>query len=188
MSEEWKDVVGYENKYQVSNLGRVKSLYLINRQTIIPRERILSQGYNLQGYPIVTLCKNNKRKTYGVHKLVANAFLSNPNNYNVINHINGIKTDNRVENLEFCTQKYNIQQSFKNGQQKPTWQDKKGILCPNSKKVNQYDLEGNFIKTWNSLRDVERELNIFAINISKCCRGIYKQSGNYVWRYANEKR
>lgn len=185
--EIWVDIQGYEGKYQISNIGRVKSLYLINRQAKISREKILSYGYNLQGYPFVRLSKNGKSsKNLYIHKLVAKHFILNPENYPVVNHKNGIKTDNKVENLEWCTQKYNIQQSFKNGQQKPTWQGKTGIQCPNSKKVNQYDLEDNFIRQWDSLRDVERQLNIFAISVSRCCRGINKTAGNYKWRYVNE--
>lgn len=187
IKEIWKDIQGYEGKYQISNIGRVKSLYLINRQAKIPREKILAYGYNQQGYPFVQLSKNGKvGKHLSIHRLVAMHFMPNPNNYPVVNHINGIKTDNRVENLEWCTQKYNIQQSFKNGQQKPTWKGKTGIENPNSKKVRQYDLEDNFIKQWDCLRDVQRELKIFAISISRCCKGNQETAGGYKWRYAND--
>ena len=187
MNEIWKDIEGYENKYQISNLGRVKSLYLINRQATIPREKILSPGHNLQGYLFVTLSKNGKlSKHLSIHRLVAKHFIPNPNNYPVVNHINGIKTDNCVENLEWCTQKYNIQQSYKNGQQKPTWKGKTGKLSPLSIKINQYDLDNNFIKKWDCLRDVQRELNIFASDISKCCKGVKKTAGGYRWRYADD--
>ena len=186
--EIWKDIQGYDGKYQVSNLGRIKSLYLINRQATIPREKILKFGHNKQGYPHVNLYKNNKKsKSLSVHRIVAIHFIPNPNNYPVINHRNGIKTDNRVENLEWCTQQNNIQQSFKNGQQKPTWTNKKGKDCPNSIKVNQYDLQDNFIKKWNCLKEVERELNIYATGISKCCRNLQKTAGGYKWRYANDE-
>ena len=188
MSEEiWKDIKGYEGKYKISNFGKVKSLYFINRQAKIPREKILSYGYNLQGYPFVHLCKNNiTSKVIYIHRLVATHFINNPQNLKCVNHINGIKTDNRVENLEWCTQKYNIQQSFKNGQQKPTWINKTGKLNPLSKKVNQYDLNNKFIRTWDCMRDVERELNIYAINVSKCCRNVIKSAGGYKWRFTND--
>lgn len=187
IKEMWVDIEGYENKYQISNYGRVKSLYFINGRTKKYREKILSFGYNLQGYRFVRLSKNGKSsKNLYIHKLVARHFLQNPNNYIVVNHINGIKIDNRVENLEWCTQKHNIQQSFKNGQQKPTWEGKTGIENPNSKKVRQYDLEDNFIKQWDCLRDVQRELKIFAISISRCCKGNQETAGGYKWRYAND--
>lgn len=185
--EIWKDIDGYDGKYQVSNLGRVKSLYFMNRRANIPREKILKFGYNLQGYPFVHLCYLGKTsKPLSVHRLVAKAFIPNPNNYPIVNHINGIKTDNRVENLEWCTQQYNIKQSFKNGQQKPTWENKKGELNPLSIKVNQYDLDGNFIKTWGCIREVQRKLNIFAVGISKCCRGLQKTAGGFKWEYMQE--
>lgn len=121
------------------------------------------------GYPIIGLSKNGKSRTKTIHRLVAETFIPNPNDYRVINHIDCNKTNNNVNNLEWCTQKHNIIQSFKNGQQKPTWKGKKGKLNHLSKKINQYDLNGNFIKQWDSMRDVERELNIVPINISRWC-------------------
>lgn len=98
--EIWKDVVGYEGLYQVSNLGRVKSLFRY--------KKILKQFEDNKGYLRVTLYKNNKSKSIKVHKLVAEAFIPNPNNYDCINHKDENKTNNRVENLEFCSFYYNL--------------------------------------------------------------------------------
>lgn len=185
--EIWKPIKEYEGRYEASNLGRVRSLYFINGKTKFPREKILKFGHNKQGYPFVCVSTNGKiSKPLSIHRLVAKAFIPNPNNYPCVNHINGIKTDNRVENLEWCTQQYNIKQSFKNGQQKPTWKGKKGKLCPHSKKVNQYDTQNNFIKEWDCMKDVEREKKIYAIGISKCCRGKQKTAGGYIWRYVSD--
>lgn len=101
MNEVWKDITGYEGKYQVSNLGRVKS---INYRST-GQERILKQMLNTYGYLQVGLYKDSKMKFYTVHKLVAEAFIENPSNKPRISHINTIRTDNRVDNLCWATQK-----------------------------------------------------------------------------------
>jgi len=117
MEEIWKNVVGYEWLYMVSNLGRVKS---INRLTMyregrvgLTKEKILSQHSHYNGYLLVTLSKDGMRCKYLVHRLMALAFLPNPDNKPCINHINGVKADNRIENFEWCTQKENVRHYFK---------------------------------------------------------------------------
>lgn len=110
MQEIWKDIKGYEGLYQVSNKGRVKSLdryVLRNGNTLFVRGVILSQ-LNNRGYLTVRLCNSGKYKNYFVHRLVANAFIHNDNNYFEINHIDENKHNNYVENLEWCDRKYNI--------------------------------------------------------------------------------
>ena len=117
--EIWKPVRDYEGLYEVSNLGRIKSLKRIIKadfhfgNTRTYKERILKVG-NVRGYQQVNLLDRNSKNKY-VHRLVAEAFLDNPNNYPVINHINGDKTDNRAENLEWCTQKENINHAWETG-------------------------------------------------------------------------
>ena len=106
--EEWKDIKGYEGIYQISNKGRVKSLNY--KRT--GKEKILKLSSDTNGYKKITLFKNSKRKTYSIHKLVAEAFLPNPDNLPVVNHKDENKLNNNVENLEWCTQEYNVKYSL----------------------------------------------------------------------------
>lgn len=115
MQEVWKPVVGYEGLYEVSNKGRVKSLvraiYDINTKTVInyKREKYLTGRANGRGYPIVRLVKNGVEKNMYIHRLVGIAFIPNPKNLPVINHLDSDPTNNCVENLEWCTQKHNME-------------------------------------------------------------------------------
>lgn len=108
----WKWVKGYENLYKISNFGRVKSFHKMN-------ERLLITYPNRLGYPVITLAKNKIHKLVTVHRLVAGAFIRNPQQKKLVNHKNGVKADNRVNNLEWCTQSENISHSYRTGLQKP---------------------------------------------------------------------
>ena len=119
MNEIWKDIKGYEGKYQVSNLGRVKSLQRWSGTKYYDREKILSSCINKHnGYAYVYLMKNNKAKNVRVHRLVAEAFIDNPNNFPEVNHIDCNRANNNVNNLEWCTRSYNIKYSFEKGNAK----------------------------------------------------------------------
>lgn len=119
MNEIWKDIDGYEGKYQISNLGRVKSLQRWSGTKFYNREYILNNYVNKKnGYVYVYLTKNNKSKNIRLHRLVAQAFIPNPNNYLYINHKDCDRTNNNVENLEWCTASYNVKYSFTNGKAK----------------------------------------------------------------------
>jgi len=164
MNEIWKDIKGYKGLYQVSNLGKIKS---------IKRNVILIPAKNHKGYLIVSLTKNNDKKTFSLHRLVAETFISNTENKPQVNHINCIKTDNRVCNLEWNTQSENQKHAFANGLQTNI-----GNNNPRCRKINQYDLDGNFIKTWNSIYDITQELGYSRSSIWRCCVDKYKTSHN----------
>ena len=112
MEEEWRDIEGYEGRYQVSNLGRIRSFKgQYSKNKII----ILKLCINNRGYSVVSLSKNNKHKSYKVHRLVAQAFIPKIDNKSQINHINGNKQDNRVSNLEWCTYSENMYHAWETG-------------------------------------------------------------------------
>lgn len=168
--EIWRDVIGYEGLYKVSNLGNVMSL---RHKKIF----ILKPGKDGGGYLIVTLRNHNKnQKSFYLHRLVAQAFLHNPNNLPQVNHKDEDKTNNRVSNLEFCTQLYNLK--YGNHYEK--------ISKALSKTVLQFDKNSNFINEYPSVRDAERKTGIYQQNICSVCRGERKTAGGYIWRYKDD--
>lgn len=171
--ETWKPVVGYEGLYEVSDWGRVKS---VGRG----KERILKLTPNTLGYLQVSLHKNGEQKTCKVHQLVMRAFVGEcPDGYEV-DHYDWDRKNNRLNNLRYIPAKENA------GRKSPEWQRKtaKAVIKANSKPVNQYALDGEFVTTWASAADAERELGINHSHISECCNGKLKKTGGFVWRYA----
>ena len=175
MQEIWKDIVGYEN-YQISNLGNVKSL----NYSRTGKEKILRPGLSSDGYYHVFLCKNGEMRDFNVHRLVALSFIPNPDNKECVDHINGIRNDNRVENLRWCTNKEN--QNFPLAKKNKS---KSQINNPKkSKAILQIDkVTGEVINEFPSAMEACRQLGIDQGSISHCCNGKYKTSGNYIWRY-----
>ena len=180
--EIWKDIPNYIGLYQASNLGRIKSLkrehYIPSLDKIIwnNKEKILKQAIGKDGYKYVVLTKNSNRKTFKVHRLIMITFNELDNKKTYINHIDGNKKNNILENLEWCNNSENIKHAYDN---------KLIDITKKYKKVNQYDLQGNFIKQWGSMKEIEKELNICWQNVSMCCRGVRKKAYSYIWRYAD---
>ena len=200
MEEIWKDIKGYEG-YQVSNLGRVRSLDRIDSNNHPLKGVILKPYISNSGYLLVGLYKQQKRDRKLLHRLVAEAFIPNPDNKPEIDHINTIKTDNTVflnkdgsinyekTNLRWTTRKENINNPLTKTKmqinaRKPS-KGKYGKKHHRSKPIIQYDKEGNFIKEWDCANDVERVLGISNKHIGSVCLRKRKSCGGYIWKYKN---
>lgn len=188
MSEIWRDIKGCEGRYQVSNLGRVRSLpRMVNNHTgeLLVKGRILKQHTNKKGYMTLDIRFNDgKRRYMGVHRFVAEAFIENPDNKPQVNHIDGDKTNNIVENLEWCTNGENQIHAYKMGLNRVT-----GRAGKPKKAVEQIDLKtGLVMATYPSIAEAGRAVGGNNKNIGRCCKNKYgrKSACGYGWRYAKE--
>ena len=183
--EVWKNVKGFDN-YLISNYGKVKNTMFNNRYCSFKKEHILKPSKNGQGYLFVELSKNGKSKIKTIHRLVAENFLQNIENFPCVNHIDGNKENNNVKNLEWCTFSHNIKHSYKLGLQKPSERQKKIISewdsIHHKKQVFQFSLTGEFIKCWGSQKEAGMALNINKSSISNCVRKKSKSAGGYIWK------
>lgn len=181
MEEIWKDIEGYEGLYQVSNFGNVRS---IPRKGTYKTVHILKPGKTRKGYFQVILTKNSIGKPFRIHRLVAKAFIPNLNNLPQVNHKDGNKLNNCVDNLEWCTNEYNMKESWRLGLRDNIY--KKGKENSRSVIINQYNFQGEFVKKWYCVRDIERELNFDNRNICACARHKRKSAYGFIWRYEND--
>ena len=184
--EIWKDIAEYEGLYQVSNKGRVKSLERKvwnsgnqSYQTI--KEKILKPCKNSDGYLLLNLYKDGQRRPYFIHRLVADTFIPNPNEYKEVNHIDENKENNNVSNLEWVTRKENINHGTRNERIAKTLTNRKD----RSKPVVGTHKETGLVVKYPSMHEASRQLGIKASNISACCRGYKKHShaGGYTWSF-----
>ena len=161
MTEEMKDIVGYEGEYGITRDGRVYSY---------KRKRFLKPGSDKDGYHKVCLYKKGKAKTFRIHRLVAEAFIPNPNNLPVVNHRDECKTNNCVENLEWCSIEYNNTYGTR--------------IERIAKKLSIPVYCEELDKTFDGARQAARELGLNNSNIISCCKGRYKTTGGFHFRYA----
>ena len=181
MEEEiWKDIEGYERYYQVSSLGRIRSLDRVvickNGKTKFNKGRVLKPNVRKYGYLQVRLRKTTSEsdKWLLVHRLVANAFLPNPNNLPQINHKDENPQNNNVDNLEWCDHKYNINYGTR------TERATKKL----SKRVYQYTLDGKLVNIWQSIHEAGRGVSGCDYrHISDCCRGNIRKHMGFLWSY-----
>jgi hypothetical protein len=166
MKEIWKDIKGYEGLYQVSNLGRVKSLARrvnsMSDKGRFVRERILKQVVTEAGYARVCLCKENIEKTVSVHRLVAIMFLKNPENKPEVNHKDGVKLNNYIDNLEWCTNSENGKHAYRIGLKKPS----RGVLSGSNKLSEQNVIDIRTTLSHISTRKLADKFGVHFMTIS----------------------
>ena len=170
--EEWKDIKGYEGYYQISNFGRVKSLPRDVGSDRCKKESIMKTSLDKDGYENLVLRKNGKQRHFRVNRLVAEAFLENPNNYPQVNHKDEDKTNNNVNNLEWCSAKYNVNYGSR------TEKASKKVICVTTGKI------------FKSIAEASKYYNLKGNHISACCKGKLKSCGKHpitgeklVWKY-----
>lgn len=189
--EQWSDIPGYEGYYSVSSFGQVKSQsrYKAGRNWKCPdgyvyktKEKLLKKTILNTGYEQVNLYINGNCNKVSVHRLVAELFIENPNNYPQVNHIDGNKRNNNIINLEWCTQSMNTKHAYDVLNMTPPQLGKFGEHHGKSKAVIQKDKEGNIIKRWGAAMDAVRN-GFDSSCISRCCSGESETHKGYTWEY-----
>ena len=181
--EVWKDIKGFEGQYQISNYGRVKSLQRKDGRNHTWPERILRFTVGTNGYCGVRLSKNGKVFPKEIHRMVAEHFIENPNNYPCVNHIDENKSNNNVSNLEWCTYQYNNSYGTK-GQRLSESNLKTLDTNKRCRKVVQMDMDGNEIARYRSVREAERKVGVAHSYLSACMLGKFESAKGYRWKYA----
>lgn len=190
MEEIWKDVIGYEGYYKASNMGNIKSVDRLiycnrNKSNSLFKGKLKTGSEDKDGYLSYGLSKNGLTKRFRGSRLVAQAFIPNPENKPYVNHINGIKTDNSVNNLEWVTQSENELHAHKLGLKKTNkkWLEFYGIECLRSKSVKQFSADGVLIGSYPSCKNAEKQTGITDSGISACARGEINTFHGYIWKY-----
>lgn len=173
IEETWVPVAGYEGLYEVSNTGKIKS---------VKAQKLMKQHQN-RGYLISHICKKGKHFNLKIHRAVAEAFIPNPEGKREVNHIDGNKMNNHSSNLEWVTPSENIRHARENGL---SWLGKNNPVT--SKAVDMFTKDGEYIKTFPSFMEANRETGVSRANIQGCCVGRYgcKTAGGFKWKYHDE--
>lgn len=176
MKEIWKPICNNSN-YEISNLGNVRNNYLWTGSMYIHKPHILKPHIDKKGYKTIHI----KKKIFKVHRLVAKLFLSNYNELLQVNHIDGNKLNNNINNLEMCSCKENIEHAIINNLRNNRYN-----RHPRSSKINQYDKNFNLLNSYSSIIEAVEKTNIASSSISQCCSLKRKTAGGYIWRYAQK--
>lgn len=179
--EHWKDIIGYEGKYQVSNYGNIRALHYNKSNRI----QLLKQGIDKGGYLRVALCHEGTMKTYKVHRLVAQAFLGDCRDYE-INHIDGNKRNNKVCNLEIVTKLENMRHSWEKLGRKSSNYGKRGGKAARARRVAQHLPDGKLIATFDTISEAAEKTKISFNSITDCCKGRRKQTKGFIFKYINQ--
>ena len=193
--ETFVDIKGYDGRYKIGNKGTIIGLSRSKDNRYNNKQWILKQYENKNGYMYVTLQKDKKRKTIKVHRLVAEHFIENPNNYPCVNHIDSNRKNNDVSNLEWVTHKQNMEHAVKNhrfdnmaklNSERMKGNKLNGYIYANEitkKKIIQCDLDDNFIKEYESISEASRQTGINIMSISCCANKKRKSGGGYLWHF-----
>lgn len=196
-NEFWKDIKGHEGLYQISTLGRIqaleKSYTQMNRwgteHIVNLPKKVLMLGMGTTGYLALGLFKNKIRINAVAHRMVAMHFIPNPQNKPQVNHKNGIKTDNRAINLEWCTRSENMKHSYAVLKQKKTYPmlGRKGGLCPNSKPVLKIcPITNNILKEYNSGMEAAFDMGVVKSSIYNCISGTNATCRGFKWAFKKD--
>lgn len=185
--EIWKDIKGYEGRYQVSDQGRVKSLerkvkYKAGKLRLM-KERILKAGLNTHGYSFVALHNGKGQISKCISRLVALHFIPNPENKRTVNHKNGVKINDWAENLEWMTDSENHKHAYDVLGRNPYWLGRLGKKHHSSKPVMQLTLSGELLAEYGGQREAGRKTGVDQRNISAAILGKYKTAGGFKWKF-----
>lgn len=183
--EEWREVVGYEERYIVSNIGRIASLsapYLCGYRTCYRKQQLINPRKTGNYYSVVLSDGQRHRKSFVIHRIVATAFIPNPNNYPFINHKDENPANNETDNLEWCTQSYNCNYGGHNERMAKTIHE----TAYQRRNVVQLSSECLFINQYDSIEIASQSTGINRTSISMCCRKLRSHGGNYKWMYFDD--
>lgn len=178
--EIWRDIVGYEDLYQVSNFGNVRSLNY--RNSGVPHNLLFKR--HRCGYAQILLAKDGERKMFLIHRLVASAFLDNPNNYQQVNHKDENKRNNIASNLEWCDASHNVKYSIGLHPERDCGNRTKHPYKHDNLKIAQIDADGNIVRFWGGTPEIRRDKRYNPSNIIQCCLGKRKTAHGFIWQYA----